>query len=121
MFRWVAIVFVIALGALLVIGGFGIAPELIVVDAHFQIGASLLGALMIAAGMLLRPNAHTIPPRRISIVVHWLASAFLMALGGYLIAGGLGLFPLTVHADAAVIALTLGIVLAVIGFAFRPT
>ena len=56
-----------------------------------------------------------------SSVVHWFASAFLMTSGGYLIAGGFGLLPLTAHADAAIIALTLGIVLAVIGFAFRPT
>jgi len=115
--RWASTSFVIALGALAVAGGLSVAPELIVVDRRAAAGAAILGALLIAAGFILRPHAPTRGHRPTPKNLRGLASMFVIVFGGLLVAHALADPP--VHSDAATFEIVLGAFILISGLVLR--
>jgi hypothetical protein len=116
--RWVSTSFVIALGALAVAGGLGVAPELIVVDRRAATGVAILGALLITAGFILRPYAPTCADRPTPKNLRVLASVFVIVFGGLLVAHDLAAPP--IHSDAAAFEIVLGALILIAGLVLRP-
>lgn len=115
--RWISTSFVIAVGTFLLAGGLGVATELIVIDRRADAVAGILGALLIATGFILRPFTPTHaarPPKTVRV----LASIFVMALGGLLVAHDFADPP--VHSDAAAFEILLGILMLIAGLVLRP-
>ena len=116
--RWASTSFVIALGALAGAGGLGVAPELIIVDRKAAASVAILGALLIAAGFILRPYAATHGDRPTPKSLRVLASIFVIVFGGLLVAHDLAAPP--IHADAAVFEIVLGALVLISGLVLRP-
>jgi hypothetical protein len=116
--RWASTSFVIALGALAVAGGLSVAPELIVVDRRAAAGVAILGALLLAAGFILRPYAPTRGDRPTPKSLRVLASMFVIVFGGLLVAHDLAAPP--IHADAAAFEIVLGALMLISGLVLRP-
>lgn len=108
---------VFALGAILVAGGLRVAPEVIIVDPPATAAATILGALMMVAALVLRPKPRTTPTSTSNLLVLWVASLFVMVVGIAVI--GIAIIG-TVHSDAAFVGLAVGALLVGIGFGLRP-
>jgi hypothetical protein len=116
--RWISTSLVIAIGAFAMAGGLGVANEVIVVDRNAATGVAILGALLIAAGVVLRPSASASTDRPAIKKVRVLASTFVMGFGALLVAHDFVAPP--AHSDAAAFEIALGALMLIAGLALRP-